>query len=468
VTPATAELALDWAPLTRDLSRAHAFEPLRVEGRVPDGLEGTLARVGPGLFAPFGRRYGHLFDCDGAVSAVRLANGKAHGAARVIESRELAREREAGRHLYLGFGTKPPGFPRSFKVKNAANTNLLKWNGRLFALYEPSLPTELSCGDDLKTLGETDLSGVIRGAFSAHWHACPARKAVYNFGLRVFPWGSYLDLYELPDAGPARRLAGLKWPGVVFCHDFIVTEKHAVFFGAPVRMRWLDLIFKRLTIAQGLSWRPEDGTEVLIVPLDRPSEAVRFTAEPFMFFHFANAFERGGEIVADFVRYPDYPSADALVGRIMRQELPGRSGARYARAVIDPRAKTLKVSQLWDRECEFPIVAPSVGAAPHRYCYFSAIASGEYPTAVAKVDAETGRHEEHDFGAGTAASEALFVPKPGSLKEDEGWLLSLVFDARRSASFLAILDARDLSRGPLAKAWFDQPLPLTFHGVWGA
>src|SRR6516162_11848368 len=55
-----------WRRAFRDLPREHGFEPLRVEGRLPEGLRGTLYRTGPSLFSTFGRRYGHWFDGDGA------------------------------------------------------------------------------------------------------------------------------------------------------------------------------------------------------------------------------------------------------------------------------------------------------------------------------------------------------------------------------------------------------------------
>lgn len=34
----------------RSISRCHSFEPVRVEGRVPDSVRGTLYRNGPALF----------------------------------------------------------------------------------------------------------------------------------------------------------------------------------------------------------------------------------------------------------------------------------------------------------------------------------------------------------------------------------------------------------------------------------
>ncbi len=188
-----------------DLRREHGFEPLRVEGRLPEDLAGTLFRAGPSLFTPFGRRYPHWFDGDGAISAVRFRDGSAEGAVRLVETRALIEERRVGKVTHAGFGVLPEK-RRLFMppLKNAANTSVLPWNGRLLALWEAGFPTELR-PEDLTTLGETDLDGVVVKAFSAHPHRVAARRTTYNFGIR-YGLRTVMDLYALPDDGPARRL----------------------------------------------------------------------------------------------------------------------------------------------------------------------------------------------------------------------------------------------------------------------
>lgn len=312
---------------------------------------------------------------------------------------------------------------------------------------------------------------MLGDAFSAHPHLAPGRRAIYNFGLRIRPWGCFVDLYELPLAGKARRLSSTRFPGIVSLHDFIVTERHAIFFGAPLRLRWLDLIFKRKTIADSLAWRPELGCSILVVPLDAPHEPVRFEADPFMLFHFANAFERGRELVVDFVRYDDYAGPDRVIGELMAKKLSHDGGARLTRAVLDLEKKTLKTQPLWDRGCEFPVVARGALTRAHRKIYLVAHSPepgsySSYPTRIASIDAETGKAEELSLGPECYPSEAVFAPRPGGAEPDDGWLLSVVCDANAKTSFLAVLDARDLGRGVLAKAWFDHALPMSFHGTW--
>jgi carotenoid cleavage dioxygenase len=45
-------------------------------------------------------------------------------------------------------------------------------------------------------------------------------------------------------------------------------------------------------------------------------------------------------------------------------------------------------------------------------------------------------------------------------------LANSVYDAERKASHLQILDAQNVSAGPIAKAYLDHRLPLGFHGNW--
>ena len=159
-----------WAEVTRE----HGFEPLTVEGTLPSCLSGTLYRNGPGRFEVSGQRVPHPFDGDGAVDAIRISGGQAHHALRMVNNPSLAVESRLGRPLG-GFGLKsdrPLLDLLRRRFRNAANTSVLPWQGRLFALWEAGLPTEVD-PENLETLGETDL-GIIPETFSAHPHRHPS------------------------------------------------------------------------------------------------------------------------------------------------------------------------------------------------------------------------------------------------------------------------------------------------------
>ncbi|MGE5186488.1 MAG: carotenoid oxygenase family protein [Acidobacteriota bacterium] len=434
---------------TADLKREHGFEPLRVEGKLPAELRGTLYRNGPGQFGQFGKRYTHPFEADGATTAIRIADGKAAGASRIHATAGLVAERAAGKQLY-GLAV---AWPRRFanglrrRFKNTANTNIIAWQGRLFALMEAARPTELD-PRDLSVIGETDL-GVVVAAFSAHPHRVAARRATYNFGLE-YGRVTKLHTYELPDAGPARHLGVLALPGAPMLHDFIATESHLVFFVSPVRVDVPRMLLQLGSFEQLFRWKPEHGTEVIAVPIDRPHEPVRFTTDAFYQWHFANAFSRGHELVIDYVRYPNFDSFREIgaVGAGAQRDV--LATGRYHRATLDLGARTLRSTQLADRACEFPTVTPGEEGREHRVAY----AAFDELTAIGSVDAH-GQIRAHELPAGERASEPLRVG-------DHVLVLCHV----RDAAYVAVYDAGRIPDGPIAKIWIDHHVPITFHGTF--
>ena len=466
-----------WMGALRDLSREHGFEPLRVEGTVPAELRGTLYRTGPSLFSSFGKRYGHLFDGDGAVTAVQFGNEHTLGATRLVRSEGLVREHRAGRQLYGGYGTTTPGLKRFWppavrsRLKNPANTSILLWSERVFALYEGDLPTEIA-PSDLATLGEQDL-GIVVESFSAHPHTVRSRQAIYNFGLR-YGRKTILDIYELNGSGGGRRLAEVPLAHTTFIHDFGATEKHLVFLAPPVRFDPLRLLFGLDTLDGAMRWRPELGTDVIVVPIDDPERMTRFTIDAFFQWHFLNAYERGNEIVVDVVRFPDLESNNWFGELIEPHKMEPYVAGELCRVTLDPGARRGDSEPRWAHPCEFPRVAPGVESTRHTVGWLAAYGApvGKYvdclPDAVAKIDIETGRDSLWSSGGGVV-SEPIFVPRRGNGSahaEDDGWVLALVYDPASDASNVTVLDARDLSAGPLARAWFDHHVPPTFHGAF--
>ena len=65
---------------------------------------------------------------------------------------------------------------------------------------------------------------------------------------------------------------------------------------------------------------------------------------------------------------------------------------------------------------------------------------------------------------GNSFCEPVFAPRPGTTDEDDGWLLSVEYQAEQHSSRLVILDAKDPERGPIATAQLTQHVPQGFHG----
>ncbi|MCC7537936.1 MAG: carotenoid oxygenase family protein [Deltaproteobacteria bacterium] len=455
----------------RDLSREHGFEPLTVEGRIPADLRGTLWRTGPALFSTFGRRYDHWFDGDGALYGTRFAEGRVEGAARLVETSVLAAERRAGRPLEGGYATPTPRrLSQLFRAllgrrvgKNASNTNVLHWQGRLYTLSEAGLPYAIS-PDDLATLGESDLGGIVSGTFTAHPHRAVGRASTWAFGLD-FGRGNALTVYELPEDGPLRILTKLPLAFGTMIHDFAVTERHLVFFVSPLRLRMARLLLGNAGFAPSLAWEPERGTEVIVVPIGDPGATVRFHVPAFFQWHFAGSHDReDGRIVVDLVRYDDFRSNDWLAA--IKDGAPGFPiDGRLHRATIDPRARTSSLEERCALPCEFPRTAPGLHDVVYAATFSSAFAAcSTLPDRLVRIDVDRGDTRVLDLGPDRFPSEPVPVRKPGATRPDDAYLLAHVFDARASRTGVAVIDTARLDDGPIGWAWYDQTLPFTFHG----
>jgi all-trans-8'-apo-beta-carotenal 15,15'-oxygenase len=451
-----------FAALRQNLRRSHGFEPLEVEGTVPDDLRGTLFRVGPGLFERFGVSVAHPFEADGVMHAVRFGDVVV-GAARVLESAGYLEEQAAGRRLY-GTGA---GWLRNISAnfrrrsKNTANTSVWLHAGQLYALMEGARPTKLA-RDSLAVLGEDDFDGVLRSTFSAHPHRVDALQTSFNFGIR-YGREHALDVYEIRDRGRVRRMTSvaLPWPALV--HDFIATRTHLVFVICPVRIAIFRALLGVANFERLLVWEPERGTQLLVVPLADPDNVVHIEAEPFWTWHFVNGFDEGGELVVDLCRYADFGTIGAI--------RTGRDGARdaslplYHRVRIDVRSKRMRSEQRHDAPAEFPRVHPRVEGARHQLAYILGTA-GERDC-IRVLEVESGRASQWLPEHPTALSEPIPVVRHDRQGDERGvWLLTTGLDEERERSFIAVLDAADLERGPVAKVWFNQPLPLSFHGTF--
>ena len=49
---------------------------------------------------------------------------------------------------------------------------------------------------------------------------------------------------------------------------------------------------------------------------------------------------------------------------------------------------------------------------------------------------------------------------PASQAEDDGWVLTMVYDTNTNRTYLAILDGRDVAAGPVAKVHLPHHIPF--------
>lgn len=452
-----------------------------VEGAVPTGLRGVLFRNGPGRMEVHGQRYGHPFDGDGHLNRFAFTERGVVYRNRYVRTREFLEEEAARKILYRNFGTNiPGGFHKNLlrmRFKNAANTSVVMHGGQLHALWEGGLPHRID-PHTLDTLARDDLGGALQNnrsfidhliapelPYSAHPRLDPATGDLFNFGT-VSGTKPALMLYRQDHAGAVTQRERLVLPSMSFLHDFTVTPRFRVFFLTPVAFDLPRTLLGLATPVETLHAVP-GPTTILLLPR-RGTQARSYSARPCFIFHFANAFEDGPHVIIDADRMERLPSVP-----VATKPRPGQTVGDYPRTlltrfILDTRNGQIEERALTEHTGELPTINPAYWTLPHRYTWSLGTPldqRGPYSTGLQKIDAETRSTIFRDLRP-NLTGEPIFVPRPHSAAEDDGWILSMCYDAQRHTGELLVLDAADLRT--VCRLRMPHHSPLGFHGTWTA
>ncbi|HEY9779473.1 MAG TPA: carotenoid oxygenase family protein [Leptolyngbyaceae cyanobacterium] len=469
----------DWQKGYESLKQEFDYWIDDVEGEIPQELQGTLFRNGPGLLDVNGQRIHHPFDGDGMISAIAFHNGRAHFRNRYIRTAAYLEEQKAGKILYRGvFGTQKPGGwlnnAFDFKLKNIANTNVIYWGGKLLALWEASDPHRLD-PHTLETLGKDSLNGVLADGdpFSAHPRFDPScdfdggEPCLVNFSIKV-GLSTTITIFELDSAGNVVRKHAHSVPGFAFMHDFAITPNYCIFFQNPVVFNPLPFAFGLRGAAECMKFQPHKPTRVILIPRNGKDSVQILETHSGFVFHHANAFEQGEEVIVDSICYESFPEVEP--GRDFKQvDFDALDPGKLWRFHLNLKNKQVSRELIEARCCEFPSIHKECVGKPYRYLYMAAghNNTGNAPLqAILKVDLESRERQLWSAAPRGFVSEPIFVDRPNSTDEDDGWVLTLVYDAAHHRSDVVILDAKDLNKGAIARLHLKHHIPYGLHGTF--
>ncbi len=467
----------DWRSGYRSQPHEFAYWIEDIEGSVPPELTGTLFRNGPGLLDINGYPIRHPFDGDGMISSFAFRDGRVFYRNRFVQTAGYVAEKAAGKPLYRGvFGTQKPGGWLSnlfdLKLKNIANTHVIYWGGKLLALWEAAEPHRLD-PQTLDTLGIDYLDGLLKpgDAFAAHPRIDPGDRTqnesarLVNFSVKTGV-SSTLTLYEFDLDGRCIRSYRRSIPGFAFLHDFAITPHYAIFFQNPVTFNPLPFVLGLKGAAECVQFNPKGSTQIILIPREGEAPAQVLTAPAGFVFHHANAFEQASKVWVDSIVYGGFPTLDegTTYETVDFAKVPEGQLWRFE---LDLAAGTCTSTCLISRCCEFPTLHPNHIGRPYRYLYIGAAHApqGNAPLqAILKRDLVTGDEQIWSEAPRGFISEPVFVPRPGAEGEEEGWVLSLVYNSARQCSDLIILNAQDLVAGPMARLKLRHHVPYGLHG----
>ena len=437
-------LSGNFAPVHEERSTGE----LPVTGVLPPDLEGRLLRNGPNPFSvPADPADYDWFAGDGMVHAISLSGGKATGYRnRWVRTRALAAKA----------GFTPPRGPLE-PVDSQANTNVIRHAGRTLALMESGFPHRLS--SDLDRAQVYDFDGTLASPMCAHPKHDPATGELVFFGVDLF--GPPFLRYHVVDAGGQLvATEDLEIPRAAMMHDFGLTTTRAVLFDQPVLF---DLALASSGRSVPFRWSPVTGSRVGILPREgRAADLQWIDTDPSFVFHVLNAFDDGDAVVMDVIRYET--AFDTEPGGAF-----SRSSPSLWRWTVDPTVGRVSEVRVDDTPVEFPRIDEAFAGRRHRYGYCTM--TGNLPDqpsweGLVKYDFQRDESTRFDPGPHRSASEAIFVRAADGAGEDEGWVLTVVYDATRDASDVVVLDATSFGGPPVATVHLPARVPFGFHGSW--
>ena len=461
--------AYPWSGGFRTLAEEYDYRIDEIDGQVPPGLRGTLYRNGPARNDLGDQWFPHWFDGDGMISAIRFDDRGIRYRNRYVATDNYRDETRAGHIVNRGFGKMRPGGVLANALRepgNVSNTSVVMRDGRLLSLWEGGPPFALD-PVTLDTRGVETFGGKAK-AFSAHPKVDPQTGELFNFGI---DYGARTTLtpYRL-DKGGLTRLPTVKLPYPVMNHDFVATPHYLAFCLGPILVSSLKLILGFRSFDGALAWDGTRPTLILLIPRDGRGKPRFIETDAFFQFHFANGFEEDGALVLDLARYPDYDTVGQALRDYYKSAWPSRGMAALTRMRVDlATGKVERKTYDSGTDNEFPCINPAYSGRRQRYAYIAcnpADRAAGLQQQLAKVDLETGAVARHDFRPGGYPGEPLFIATRAGGAEDDGVVVTLVFDARRQVTDIVGLDARDLAARPLFVAPLRHHVPFSLHGTF--
>ncbi len=484
--------------------------PLPIDGVLPPDLQGTLIRIGPGFG---GARPGAVGSGSGSPGH-GAPGGDTPGSGAEEDGGNADDPRAGALHaIELRDGTAVS----YVTAPSTANANVFWQAGKVLALAESGLPQQFS-----RLLEPEEFDGGLRVPIASHVHRDAVTGGRILFGVEqgTETASPFLRVGEWDAAGALTHEMEVHLERATWQHDLGVTARHIAFIESPTE-------YAEFFVEEGseelyrppVPYRWTPGAEGWIGVLDRDGDGsdVRWVrVDPCLVTHVLHAYDDdgaggasgggapggsapggsvvgggpggsvvgggpGGSVVLYVCRYevPEKGQPVDLDTPIVGPAGIGMSLIGGGLPVLERWRITgdkLERTQMDERLVEYVTSDPLCEGRRFRYGYGVEMATNWDRSLDREVDHlgllrfDVARDEVTAWNPGQykTASEPLFVRAEDGRSDDEGWLLTIVYDATRGASDLYVLDASSLGRRPQAIIHLPEGVALPFrsHGTW--
>lgn len=447
-------------------------QDLKVEGKIPKWLSGSFISNGPAQFEVGSKAFNHWFDGFAMLKKFNFHEGRVDFQNRFLASQQYLQS-NARQKLYTNeFATyaednKLRRFISAItnlihpKPYDNCNINTMLHAQHLLAMTEASNLLEVNL-EDLGTVGDFHYDDELKSQLStAHPHWDSARQEMINVDIEIGKENSY-QVYRIASNSTKRELiARYVSDRLFYMHSFGLSENYIILFKTPMVVNKFKLIFN-FPFNETLYW--EEKAQSAFVLINRRNGKIQeIETEPFLVFHSANTFEQGNEMVLDLICHTPSLNYSNEYLLNLRSEYPKLNSGTLTRYRLDLKNKRSRAEVLSDEFQEFPrINYRAKNGKTYQYIYSNALkGQARFLNSVQKTALPSTKtlywQEENSY-----CGEPVFVEEPGAVDEDQGLLLSMIYNDARKVSGLIVLDAKTLE----SRAEIHLPiyLPFGLHG----
>ena len=496
-------------------------------GKIPSDLKGTYYRSVPSMFSagsivppktsivqpkqppvPDGqdmsRMQLHPFEADGGVLAVTFGtDDKVTSRFRFVRTIAFTAERKKGMKTYKGMDSTralgsslasglgndlplplfrhhlQPGLNK--QRRNTSNSRTIFWGKRLLTLWEGGQPYKLD-SIALSTEGKSRLGGAIKreeDAFGGKMVYDAITNTALFYGLEQGAKTSEIAFYEFNDKfrliDGGRQLVDI--PGYALINDFAATENYGLFIVPDVEVDGVQFLLSK-DPGKSLKLKETDATLYLIPrsgkAVPKLSLRIPFDGSVEANLIFCNAYEEAGTITVDLIRSNGSNKKDTIEwpwGSSIEEYQNAASKKSLWRYTIDRKSGDVTKTVLCNDHIIFPNINPAVSTRKHRFIYANVGSLGDSvapPQGIIKFDCETMDKsvwfpKEYEF-----CGEPIFVARDSSNSEDDGYILSSLYNGKDEESELCVFDAQSIEKGPVARIPLGIGVPHGLHGCFAS
>jgi beta,beta-carotene 9',10'-dioxygenase len=415
-------------------------EQLKIVGKIPDFINGTIYRNGFGKFEGNEFKLNHLFDAMSLILKFDIIDGNVYFKSRLLNS-NYYNDSKKGIPLYrtLGGTTPEMNMKQSIETKlhfmqDNLNANLIIMNNKLFAISDLAGDividkTTLEYQGKYKFINQEN-ENIITSAHPERWLANRNIIVNYETDLQKMVYKFYYinATNNNEDKLEKRYFFDIPTKNFSYVHSFSLTQKYIIFIEYPVYCN-IAKIVDSVVILPTIKWDSNSKTKINIIDLsNKYSKLITIDTEPFFSFHHINAFdfmsksydndndneeEDIDNIFVELITYEDSSIFDSFYMNNLLNDttkLKNIPGGNYSKIIInlDKKRKITYFEKLTEKingeTIEMPTMNQNYKGTFYKY-FYAFTNTGK----IIKVDVVTGAILEW-FREGHIPSEPIFIP----------------------------------------------------------